>query len=249
MERWSGRVAMVTGASAGIGATIAVDLVKKGLRVVAVARRVERIKDLESQVKSAPGKLYCLKCDVSNEEDIKAAFKWVRDNLGGVDVLVNNAGGGSANSLREGPVESWRTILDLNVLGLSICTKEAIQCMKSRGVDDGHIIHIGSLLGHVIPPADHPFLMYSASKHAVKALTEGLRRELVNQKSKIRVSCISPGIVKTEFLQAAGKSDELYDRVPSLLSQDIADAVVYALGAPPHVQIHDIIIKPVGELL
>ncbi|XP_069683481.1 dehydrogenase/reductase SDR family member 11-like [Periplaneta americana] len=249
MERWSGRVAMVTGASAGIGAAIAVDLVQKGLKVVAVARRVDKIKVLEDQVKSAPGKLYCLKCDVSDEEDIKATFQWVRDNLGGVDVLVNNAGADSKNTLMEGPAENWRTIMNLNVLGLSICTKEAIQCMKSRGVDDGHIIHIGSILGHIVPPEDHPFRMYSASKHAVRALTEGLRRELVNQKSKIRVTCVSPGVVRTEFLEAAKASDIFYDKVPCLQGQDVADAVAYALATPPHVQIHEIIIKPVGEMV
>ncbi|XP_069683474.1 dehydrogenase/reductase SDR family member 11-like [Periplaneta americana] len=166
---------------------------------------------------------------------------------GAVDILINNAGADRINTLMEGPVENWRTVLDLNVLGLSICTKEAIQSMKSRGVDDGHIIHIGSVLGHAVPPQEFPVRMYSASKHAVKALTEGLRRELGSQKSKIRVTCISPGIVKTEFMQASGVGEEFYDRAVSLQPRDIADAVVYALGTPPHVQIHDIIIKPIGE--
>ncbi|XP_069683507.1 farnesol dehydrogenase-like [Periplaneta americana] len=247
MERWSGRVAVVTGASAGIGAAIAQELVKKGLKVVGLARRVERVQELEKTLKSAPGKLYPRKCDVTKEEEVKEAFKWVKDNLGGTDILINNAGVGSMNTLIDGPVENWKKILDLNVLALSMCTKEALQSMKEKGVDDGHIIHINSIAGHkVIDRAS----MYCSSKHAVTALTEGLRRELVNQKSKIRVTSVSPGLVRTEIGLASGATPEileLFKELPSLESEDIADAVLYVLGAPPHVQIHELMIKPVGE--
>jgi len=251
MERWSGRVAVVTGASAGIGAAIAEELVKKGLTVVGLARRVERIKELEGSLRSASGKLYALKCDITKEEDIKEAFKWVKDNLGGVDILVNNAAGDRQNTLCGGPVDNWRHVLDLNVLGLSICTKEAIESMNEKQVD-GHIININSVAGHINMPADYPFFMYSASKHAVTALTEGLRRELVKLKSKIRVTSLSPGGVKTEFVIAAGYQNmdtEMLNQMPFLESKDIADAVLYILGTPPHVQIHELTIKPVGELL
>ncbi|XP_021942048.1 dehydrogenase/reductase SDR family member 11-like, partial [Zootermopsis nevadensis] len=88
----------------------------------------------------------------------------------------------------DGPAESWKSIFDINVLALSICTKEAIQSMRDRNVDDGHIVHINSTLGHVVPPAEFGFSMYTASKYAVTALTEGLRKELVNLKSNIRVT-------------------------------------------------------------
>ncbi|PNF16602.1 Dehydrogenase/reductase SDR family member 11 [Cryptotermes secundus] len=190
MERWTGRVAVVTGASAGIGAAIAGELVKKGLKVVGLARRVERVEALEKSLKSEKGKLYAIKCDVTNDLEVTETFKWIKRNLGGVDILINNAGVGSFNSIRDGPVENWRKIFDLNVLALSVCTKEALQSMKEKGVDDGHIIHISSIAGHTIPlfPGIE---MYSASKHAVTALTEGLRRELVKQKSKIRVTVIT----------------------------------------------------------
>ncbi|XP_069683502.1 farnesol dehydrogenase-like [Periplaneta americana] len=248
MERWSGRVAVVTGASAGIGAAIAKELVKKGLKVVGLARRVERVQELEKSLKSAPGKLYPIKCDVTKEEEVKEAFKWVKDNLGGTDILINNAGVASINTLRDGPVENWRKIFDLNVLALSICTKEALQSMKEKGVDDGHIIHINGVSGHKVI---YQFAMCSASKHSVTALTEGLRRELVNQKSKIRVTSVSPGAVTTEIGEAAGATPEMtamFKDMPFLAAEDVADAVLYVLGVPPHVQIHELMIKPVGEV-
>ncbi|XP_069683505.1 farnesol dehydrogenase-like isoform X1 [Periplaneta americana] len=247
MQRWAGRVAVVTGASAGIGAAIAQELVKKGLKVVGLARRVERVQELTKSLNSAPGKLYPIKCDVTKEEEVKEAFKWVKANLGGTDILVNNAGVASVNTLRDGPVENWRKIYDLNVLALSMCTKEALQSMKEKGVDDGHIVHINSVAGHkVIDNAS----IYSSSKHAVTALTEGLRRELVNQKSKIRVTSVSPGAVKTEIGEASGFTPDILEElkdIPFMESEDIADAVLYVLGAPPHVQIHELTIKPVGE--
>ncbi|XP_069683501.1 farnesol dehydrogenase-like [Periplaneta americana] len=247
MERWSGRVAVVTGTSAGIGAAIAQELVKKGLKVVGLARRVERVQELEKSLHSAPGKLYPRKCDVTKEEEVKEAFKWVKDNLGGTDILINNAGVASIDTLRDGLVENWRKIYDLNVLGLSMCTKEALQSMKEKGVDDGHIVHINSVLGHIVIDR---VAMYCSSKHAVTALTEGLRRELVNQKSKIRVTSVSPGRVRTEFGQAAGATPEMLEaskKVPALTSEEVADAVLYVLGTPPHVQIHELILTHVGE--
>ncbi|XP_023723991.1 farnesol dehydrogenase-like [Cryptotermes secundus] len=250
MERWTGRVAVVTGASAGIGAAIAGELVKKGLKVVGLARRVERVEALEKSLKSEKGKLYAIKCDVTNDLEVTETFKWIKRNLGGVDILINNAGVGSFNSIRDGPVENWRKIFDLNVLALSVCTKEALQSMKEKGVDDGHIIHISSIAGHTIPlfPGIE---MYSASKHAVTALTEGLRRELVKQKSKIRVTSVSPGGVETEIMEASEIPKDVlegFKDMPCLKSKDIADSVIYVLGTPPHVQIHELTIKPVGEI-
>nr|CAD7616738.1 unnamed protein product [Timema genevievae] len=120
--------------------------------------------------------------------------------------------------------------------------------MKERGVDDGHIIHINSVLGHSLPGGRN-VSMYHASKHAVTVLTEGLRRELVQLGSKIKVTSVSPGVVVTEFMNLYGEEikNRLYTENPTLQSKDIADAVVYTLGTPPHVQIHEITIKPVGE--
>ncbi|XP_049855926.1 farnesol dehydrogenase-like isoform X7 [Schistocerca gregaria] len=249
IEKYKGRVALVTGASAGIGAAIVQALLKHGLIVVGMARRAEKVKELA--LKDAPGKLHAIAMDVSDEASILAAFKWVKDNLGGVDILVNNAGVFPNHSLTEGKTETWKRILDVNVLGLSICTREAVQDMLKRGVDDGFIIHINSVAGHT-PPTIEGMAMYYASKHAVKILLEGLRKDLVAKGSKIRVGEVSPGLVQTEGVSNAmatipkDLSDKFKD-MPALESEDIAEAVVYMLSQHPRVQVHDIIVMPTGQ--
>ncbi|XP_049803635.1 dehydrogenase/reductase SDR family member 11-like isoform X7 [Schistocerca nitens] len=242
MERYAGRVALVTGASAGIGAAITQALLRKGLTVVGLARRVDRVKALE--LKDAPGKLHTLQGDVADEQSILAAFKWIRDNLSGVDVLINNAGILVESELTSAPTDAWRRQLDVNVLGLSICTREAVQDMLRRGVDDGFIIHISSIGGH-LPPIASDGAMYSASKHAVRVLLEGLRKDLVARKNKIRVGSVSPALVRTEILDGKEKwSSEIFDKFNCLESEDIAEAVVYMLSQHPRVQVHDIIVRP-----
>ncbi|XP_049855925.1 farnesol dehydrogenase-like isoform X6 [Schistocerca gregaria] len=251
IEKYKGRVALVTGASAGIGAAIVQALLKHGLIVVGMARRVEKIKELA--LKDAPGKLHAIAGDVSDEASILNAFKWAKDNLGGVDILINNAGVFPFTSLTAGKTEDWKHILDVNVLGLSICTREAVQDMLKRGVDDGFIIHINSVAGHTSPTIDD-MAMYFASKHAVKVLLEGLRKDLVAKGSKIRVGQVSPGAVRTEgasnMAAASPKELEFFSKlkdIPFMESEDIADAVVYMLSQHPRVQVHDVIVMPTGQ--
>ncbi|XP_049799440.1 dehydrogenase/reductase SDR family member 11-like [Schistocerca nitens] len=249
MERYAGRVALVTGASSGIGAAIAQALLRRGLKVVGLARRIDMVKALE--LKDAPGTLYPLQGDVSSEESILCAFKWIKENLGGVDVLINNAGVCRESLPSTGQTAEWKRVLDVNVLGLSICTREAVQSMLDRGVDDGFIVHISSIFGHIMP-LDPLYSMYHASKHAVKTLLEGLRKDLVARKSKIRCGEISPGLVKTELFHALKKNTlEVLEnmRMPIMESEDIADAVIYMLSQPPRVQVCDIILRPTGDLL
>ncbi|KAK7864248.1 hypothetical protein R5R35_009515 [Gryllus longicercus] len=264
MERWRGRVAVVTGASAGIGAAIAYQLQDAGVNVVGLARRSDKIpeavetarKDAKSRSKvqiggdCKPGQLHCIKCDVTKEEDIIAAFKWVKENTNGVDILINNAGviGMTPLSDSKKNTDEWKSMLDINVLGLSICTREAIQQMKARGVDDGHIIHIGSVAGHWMPMYSWPgTAIYFATKHAVRVLTEGLRKELVAAKSRIRVTEVSPGLVKTDIFNGCNKDVEEIFKIPHMFPEEVADAVLYAIQVPAHVQIHEIIIKPVAQ--
>ncbi|KAJ9585029.1 hypothetical protein L9F63_020639, partial [Diploptera punctata] len=243
MERWAGRVGVVTGTSSGIGASIAEELVKKGLNVVGIARRVERVEQLAKSLKSEKGKLYALKCDVSKESEIIEAFHWIKKNLGGVDILVNNAAVAIQAPMINGQTEQWKAMLDTNVIGLSICTREALKIMKENGVDDGHIIHINSIAGHRLPPSNRS-VMYHATKNAVTVLAEGLRRELIKNNSKIKITSVSPGLVETEL-----PPKEYLETMPILAPKDIADGVLYVLGTPPHVQVHELTIKPVGEII
>ncbi|XP_047109366.1 dehydrogenase/reductase SDR family member 11-like [Schistocerca piceifrons] len=244
MERYAGRVAMVTGASSGIGAAVARALLQRGVTVVGVDLRPDRMKGW--QLKDCTGQLHPLYGDVSDEESILSLFKWITDNLGGVDILVNSAGLFRNSGLISAPLSEWKLILDVNVLGLSICTREAVQDMLRRGVDDGFIINLCSLAGH-IPMSDSRNSMYFASKVAVKTLLEGIRKDLIARKSNIRVGQISPGFVKTEIYNAAtGLPDNFWDS-HFLEPDDIARAVIFMLSQHPRVQVYDIIIRPTGS--
>lgn len=191
MNRWNGKIAVVTGASSGIGSAVVVDLVNAGLKVIGFARRVERVDQLKSKVSStATGELHSFKCDVSNEEDVLAAFAWVISKFGGVDVLVNNAGVMRLDTslLTQNNTSAIRQVLDTNVMGVVYCTREAFQSMKSRGVA-GHVILINSIGGHNVPNVPGITLnIYSPSKFAVTAMTEVLRQEFQNEGTKIKVT-------------------------------------------------------------
>ncbi|MEZ4219445.1 MAG: SDR family NAD(P)-dependent oxidoreductase [Polyangiaceae bacterium] len=235
-----GRVALVTGASAGIGAAVARRLLELGMRVAVCARRKDRLEALRAD----GGELLALACDLRDEAQILAMFRTLRETWGGVDVLVNNAGLGHLAPLCSGESDHWREMLEVNVLALSICTREAVADMRRRG-DDGHVLHVSSMASHRVPPDSG---MYSATKYAVRALTEALRQELRAQGSKIRVSALSPGFVETEFAAHYHKdpaaADRTYGRFKVLEAEDVAWLVETILTAPPHVQIHDLLVRP-----
>ncbi|XP_049803558.1 dehydrogenase/reductase SDR family member 11-like [Schistocerca nitens] len=245
MQRYAGRLAMVTGASSGIGAAIARALLRHGVTVVGADLQPDRMEAWE--LNDAKGKLYPRYCDVSNEESVVSAFKWTLDNLGGVDILINNAGVFFDASLTGGATKDWRRMLDVNVLGLSICTREAVQGMLSRGVEDGFIIHICSLAAY-IPPHDPEYAMYFGSKTAVKVLLDGLRRDLLARNSRIRVGEVSPALVKTEILKNVSEDNHAMWDSPCLKPDDVAQAVLYMLSQEPHVMVSDVIIRATGSL-
>ncbi|XP_044527996.1 dehydrogenase/reductase SDR family member 11 isoform X1 [Gracilinanus agilis] len=289
MERWRGRLALVTGASAGIGAAVARALVQRGLKVLGCARTVSNIETLAAECKSAgyPGTLLPYKCDLSNEEDILSMFSAVRNQHNGVDICINNAGLARPEPLLSGHTSGWKDMLNVNVLAVSICTREAYQSMKERNVDDGHIININSMSGHhVVPQSVVHF--YSATKYAITALTEGLRQELREANTHIRATvrehlphggfeagmgrggivemetyplsrhplplqCISPGVVETGFAfklhdQDPVKAAETYEHMKCLKPEDVAEAVIFVLSTPPHVQIGDIQMRPTEQV-
>jgi NADP-dependent 3-hydroxy acid dehydrogenase YdfG len=243
MERWAGRVALVTGASSGIGYATARALADADMKVAALARRTERLQTLVE----TGGEILPIGCDLRDDAQITDAFAHIRSQWGGVDVLVNNAGLGHNAPLVDGETEHWREMLEVNVLALCICTREAITDMRKRG-DNGHVLHVSSMAAHRIPRGSG---VYSATKYAVRSLTEGLRQELRALGSDIRITAISPGFVETEFAEkyhrSAAAARETYGRYRCLRDDDVAEAVVYALSQPEHVQIHDVLMRPTHQ--
>ena len=236
MERWKGKVALVTGASSGIGRQVALDLSGAGLRVAVTARRRERLEELEGAFLVAPA-------DLRSERQVLEAFAHVREAWGGVDLLVNAAGVGHQAPLLTGSSAEGREMLEGNVLALSIATREAVADMRRRG-DEGHVVHVSSLVAHRDPPGG---AIYAATKCALRALTEALRRELHEARSRIRVSCVSPGLVETEFHERyfgdveAGR--RFYREYRVLEPRDVSAAVLWAIDQPEHVQVHDVLVR------
>ncbi|MGB5809964.1 MAG: SDR family NAD(P)-dependent oxidoreductase, partial [Polyangiales bacterium] len=235
-----GRVALVTGASSGIGRAIVEALLDRGARVVLSARRRER---LEAATVGRPsGQTMICPADLRREDDILEMFAAIRAAWGGVEILVNSGGLGRSAPLVDGATEDWREMLEVNVLGLSICTREALRDMRRE--DRGHIVHVSSMAAHRVPSGSG---VYAGTKFAVRALTEGLRKELRELGSRIRVTALSPGFVETEFAEvyhgSASAAEHTYGRFKVLDAVDVASTVLHVLEAPPHVEIHDVLMR------
>jgi NADP-dependent 3-hydroxy acid dehydrogenase YdfG len=257
MDKWRGRTVLITGASSGIGLCTAAELAKLGVNVIGCARNIEKINELNNKLPKGSGSVRAIKCDLTKEEEIQCMFEDIKKHEKFVDILINNAGMNTAKgeSVLAGKTKQWRDMINVNILALSICAREALSLMASNHVDDGHIININSVVGHKIPPfPDGHF--YSATKHMVTTLTEALYMELRAKNSNIRVTSVSPGMVQTEFFSRwqASSDGTPGPALPSFASQmrvldakDIADAIVYVLGAPAHVNVKELTIAPTEQ--
>lgn len=152
-----------------------------------LARRKEKIEEFAKQLEGKPGKLFAVQVDMMKEEDILNAFKWTTNNVGPVHILINNAGMMTYTSLSDGDTDLWRRVLDTNIMGLCIATREAIRIMKSNNID-GHIVHMNSVVGHKVFRGPITTSLYVPSKYAVTALAELLRLELNGSNSKIKIT-------------------------------------------------------------
>lgn len=199
MDRWSGKVAVVTGASSGIGAAIVLDLCRHGVQTVGLARRAERIERLRDNLPSNRQQLlHARRCDVASEADIVAAFAWIEATFGGCDILVNNAGILRKTALTDAAnTQMLRETLDVNVMGVVLCTREAFRSMRRRGdgaangVGVGHVVLINSVAGHTVPYLANTMgslNVYQPSKHAITAMTEVLRQEFQMKNTRIKVT-------------------------------------------------------------
>ena len=235
------RIAVVTGASSGIGAASARRLARAGFHVVAGARRTDRLQALAEEVGATT-----LALDVTDPASVEAFAAAVGDRHGRVDLLVNNAGTGvGLDPVAEGRDHDWQAMMDTNVVGLLRVTRTFLPLL--RAAPHAHIVNLGSIAGFEVYPGGAG---YTASKHAVRAITQTLRLELNGE--PIRITEIAPGMVETEFsvIRFRGdqaRADQVYAGVQPLTADDIADCIVWAVTRPPHVDIDFLVVRPVAQ--
>jgi NADP-dependent 3-hydroxy acid dehydrogenase YdfG len=233
----SSRVALVTGASSGIGAAAVRSLAAEGFEVVAAARRVERCEQLAGEVGGRAVQL-----DVADPNSVAE----LKNALPAVSVLVNNAGGAlGLEPLAEAEEEYWRQMYETNVMGLMRVTKALLPALERSG--NGHVVVVGSVAGVEVYPGGAG---YTAAKHAANAVTRTLRLELLGK--PIRVSEVAPGMVNTDFslVRFEGdqdKADKVYEGTNPLTAEDVADAIAYVVTRPPHVDVDYLSIKPTKQ--
>lgn len=242
------RTALVTGGSSGIGRDVVIRLATEGYRVITCARRIDKLEALRTRLQSKGYVIYTFQTDLNSQQAINQLFKEIRNQFGGVDILVNAAAVGHKAPLSNAPTKLWKEMLAVNVLALCICTREVIKELASSK-SRGHIINISSLSGHRLASEAG---MYEATKFAVTAITESLRRELLSTNGRIKVTQISPGLVKTgfheQYYNSRDAAESIYMKSTSLNGSDIAEAVFFVLSQPDNVQIHDILLRPVGQV-
>ena len=242
----TGKVAIVTGASSGIGEATAVLLATEGAKVAVIARRADRLNDLVQRIQTAGGEALPIPTDVTDETQIRDAIAKTHSAWGQVDILVNNAGVMLLGLIDGANTEDWRRMINLNVLGLMYATHAVLPMLKAQNSE--HIVNISSVAGRV---ANAGSGVYDATKWAVGAFSEALRKEVYQ--NRIRVTIIEPGLVATELPQhitdpaAKEQAAKFYGSVKPLESEDIATAILYAVTQPAHVNVNEILIRPTEQ--
>ncbi|XP_014091899.1 farnesol dehydrogenase [Bactrocera oleae] len=257
MERWVDKVAVVTGASSGIGWAIAQDLLKSGMIVIGLARRLQQMEELKEELDaSIRERFYPRSCDMTVLPSVKSNFHWIEQRFHRLHVLVNNAGMVEMTKvLEEGNEAILQRVIDVNLMGTVNCTKQAYRLMQTTMAQGEacHIITVNSLLGHTVPQhiPECGLNLYPVAKHALYTLDEVLRRELFPHKL-MRLSTISPGLTRTDFGGAPTedekkKWEEMIEPDEILLPEDVARGVNFILASPPHVTIANLLMVPARE--
>lgn len=239
------KIALITGASSGIGWACAVALAKAGFNIIACGRRKERLEALQAELPEHTA-YKPLVFDVRDKEDVNRALDSLPEEWTAIDLLVNNAGNAHGlDPIQEGSIEDWDAMIDINVKGLLYVSKKVLPGMVSR--KSGQVVNIGSTAGKEVYPNGN---VYCASKFAVDALTKGMRLDL--NPYGIKVMGIHPGAVETEFSMVRFKGDEkragaVYQGFKPLTAADVADIVAFAATRPPHVVMADVVIMSTAQ--
>lgn len=236
------KIALITGATSGIGKATAERLAGNGFDIIITGRRKEKLQELEDVLKKEYNvDVLSLEFDVRNYAEVEKYLGSLPERWKRVDVLVNNAGlAVGLNSIQEGVVDDWERMIDTNVKGLLYVTRIISPGMVERR--SGHIINIGSIASREVYANGG---VYCATKHAVKALSQGMRLDMVDYGVKVTLVC--PGAVETEFSLVRFKGDQtradkVYDGFVPLTAEDVADAIYYAVSAPDHVDVQDVLL-------
>ena len=241
-----GKVAIITGASSGIGYATALALSKTGAKIAIGARRTDRLSELENKIKENGGEVYSQKLDVTKKSECDSFVENVLQKWDSVDILVNNAGLMPLSFVKNLKIDEWDQMVDVNIKGVLYCTAAVIPKMLEN--KSGHIVNISSVAGRIVFPAGS---VYCATKHAITAFSEGLRQELSVRKN-IRVTCIEPGVVATELTNTITDESlqgfvENAKKMEALQAEDIANAIVYAVESPSHVNVNEILVRPTTQ--
>ena len=241
------KVALVTGASSGIGEATALALAGEGAKVALVARREERLNTLKNQIEAQGGEAISVVADISDLKKAQQVVKQVHDSLGSVDILINSAGVMFLSSIAEASIADWQKMINLDLLSLMTLSKTALFYMQQQ--NGGHIINISSVMGRTVWTGHSAG--YSAAKWGVGAFSEALRQEGIS--SNVRVTLIEPGAVDTELshkiTNLAVKEQVLkyVEDVEALQSEDIASAILYAVTQPSRVNVNEILLRPMKQ--
>lgn len=247
MGALSKKIALITGATSGIGKACAESFAKKGCNLILVARRKERIFTIAKELEKKYGiRTKAVLLDVRSYHNVKKVFKSLPEDWEKINYLINNAGlARGFSKVYEGEISHWEEMIDTNIKGLLYVTRQILPLMISNG--NGHVINIGSTAGHEVYPSGN---VYCATKFAVNALTQSIRIDVLDK--NIKVSTVDPGMVETEFslVRFSGdneKARNVYKGINPLHASDVANAVLFCATQPAHVNINEIIITPSAQ--
>ncbi len=239
-----GKNILITGASSGIGSATAVRLAEEGHNVILMARRKDRLEQLKNDIGE---KAYIHVCDVTDLEGVKAELGKINDHLGGIDVVVNNAGLMPLSYLKNGKVDEAHKMIDVNIKGVVNLIYSALPHMMER--NQGHFINVSSIAGKKVFPAG---AVYCGTKFAVRAISEGLRMEMAASGKNIRVTDIQPGAVATELANTITDEEvaemfKAWQQIEFLEADDIARAISYAIAQPDNVSVNEVTVRPTNQ--